>query len=92
MLSGSLGKHQSRKRYLLRYAMVPCVIYLAKRTTQGSDQLRGFCDRFFYRPYSAALSFPPRGVTETSGYRFEYDLHLIKIPSNLDGERIHYLW
>ena len=36
----------------------------------------------------AVLSFPPRGVTGTSGYRFEYDLHLIKIPSHLDRESV----
>ena len=40
-------------------------------------------------PYSAALSFPPRGMTGTSCYRFEYDLHLIKIPSHLDRENIN---
>ena len=40
-------------------------------------------------PYSAVLSFPPRGVTVTSGYHFEYDLHLIKIPSHLDRESIY---
>ena len=53
------------------------------------NQLHSFCDRFFSRPYSAALSFPPRSVTGTSGYRFEYDLHLIKIPSHLDRESIY---
>ena len=54
------------------------VRYPAKRTSQGSDQFRGFCDRFFSRPYSTALSFSPEGVTGTSGYRFEYNLHLSK--------------
>ena len=34
-------------------------------------------------------SFPPEGVTGTSGYRFEYNLHLIKIPSHLDRESIY---
>ena len=29
-------------------------------------------------------SFPPEGVTGISGYRFEYYLHLIKIPSHLN--------
>ena len=28
----------------------------------------------------------PEGVTGTSGYRFEYNLHFIKIPSHLDRE------
>ena len=28
-------------------------------------------------------------MTGTSGYRFEYDLHLIKIPSHLDRESIY---
>ena len=60
--------------------------YLAKRTSQGSDQLRGFCDRFFSRLYSAALSFSPEGVTGTSGYRFQYSLHLIKTPSDVNRE------
>ena len=45
--------------------------------------------RFFCRPYSAALSFPPRGMTGTSGYCFEYNLHLIKTPSHLNRESIH---
>ena len=36
-------------------------------------------------------SFPPEGVTGTSGYRFEYNLHLIKIPSHLNRESI-YRW
>ena len=31
-------------------------------------------------------SFPPEGVTGTSGYRFEYHLHLIKIPTHVDRE------
>ena len=48
-----------------------------------------FCNRFFSRPYSAALSFPPRGVTGTSCYCFEYNLHLIKIPSHLYRESIY---
>ena len=60
-------------------------------TTQGSDQLGDFCDRFFSRPYSAALSLPPRDMTGTSRYRFEYDLHLIKIPLHLDRESIYTL-
>ena len=34
-------------------------------------------------------SFPPEGVTGTSGYRFEYNLHLIKIPSHLNRESIY---
>ena len=38
-----------------------------------------------------ALSFPPRGVTGTSGYCFEYNLHLIKIPSHLNRESIYIL-
>ena len=29
---------------------------------------------------------PPEGVTDTSGYRFEYNLHLIKIPSHVNRE------
>ena len=39
----------------------------------------GFCDRDFAHSYSAALSFPSRDTNGTSGYRFEYNLHLIKI-------------
>ena len=31
-------------------------------------------------------SFPPEGMTGTSGYHFEYSLHPIKIPSHLDRE------
>ena len=38
--------------------------------------------------YSAALSFPPRGVTGISCYCFEYNLHLIKITSHLNRESI----
>ena len=34
-------------------------------------------------------SFPPEGVTETSGYRFEYYLHLIKSSSHLNRESIY---
>ena len=34
-------------------------------------------------------SFPPEGVTGTSGYRFEYNLHLIKIPSQINRESIY---
>ena len=33
--------------------------------------------------------FPPRGVTGTSCYCFEYDLHLIKIPSHSNRESIY---
>ena len=59
------------------------------RTCQGSsDQLRGFCSRLLSRLLSAVLSFPPRGVTRSSRYRFKYDLHL-KIPSHLDRESIY---
>ena len=50
-----------------------------------------FCNRFFSRLYSAALSFPPRGMTGTSGYCFEYNLHLTKILSHLNCESI-YSW
>ena len=32
---------------------------------------------------------PTKGRDRTSGYRFEYDLHLIKIPSHLDRESIY---
>ena len=70
----------------VRYSAVR---YLAERTSQGSDYLRGFCNRFVSRPYRAALSFPPRGVTGTSCYCFEYNLHLIKIPSHLNRESIY---
>ena len=34
-------------------------------------------------------SFPPEGATGTSGYRFEYYLHLIKFPSQLNRESIY---
>ena len=34
-------------------------------------------------------SFPPEGVTGTSSYRFEHNLHLIKIPSHLYRESIY---
>ena len=72
------------------YSTLRCRTLPSKeKTTQGSDQLHGFFARFFFRSYSAVLSFPPRGVTGTSGYRFEYDLHLIKIPSHLDRESIY---
>ena len=37
-------------------------------------------------------SFPPEGVTGTSGYHFEYNLHLIKIPSHLNRESIYNQW
>ena len=56
---------------------------------QGSNQLRGFCNRFVSRLYSAALSSPPEGVTRTSCYRFEYNLHLSKIPLELNHESIY---
>ena len=76
-----------RQRFTtIRYSAVH---YLAGRTSQGSDYLRGFCNRFVSRPYSAALSFPPRGVTGTSCYCFEYNLHLIKISSHLNRESIY---
>ena len=40
-----------------------------------------------YRLHRAQYSsFPPEGVTGTSGYRFEYNLHLIKIPSHINRE------
>ena len=72
------------------YGTLRCRMLSSKENyTQGSDQLHGFCDRFFSCPYSATLSFPPRGVTGTSGYCFEYDLHLINIPSHLDCESIY---
>ena len=32
------------------------------------------------------LSFPPEGVTGTACYRFEYNFHLIKIPSHVNRE------
>ena len=57
------------------YGTLGAVCYLAKRTSQGSDQLHGFYDRFFSRLYSVAFSFPRRGVTGTAYYRFEYNLH-----------------
>ena len=41
------------------------------------------------RPYSAALTFPPRGVTRTSCYHFEYDLHLMNFSSQLNHESIY---
>ena len=34
-------------------------------------------------------SFPPEGVTGTAGYRFEYNLPLIKIPSHLNRESMY---
>ena len=39
--------------------------------------------------YIATLSFKTRGVTGTSCYRFEYNLHLIKIPAGIICERIY---
>ena len=39
----------------------------------------------------SALSFPPGGATRTSGYRFEYNLHLNKIPSHVNHESIYSL-
>ena len=73
------------------YSTLRCHMLPSNKNFQGSDQLRGFCDRFFSYLYSAALSFPQRGMTRTSCYRFEYDLdlHLIKIPSHLDRESIY---
>ena len=38
----------------------------------------------------AALTFPPEGVTGTSCYRFEYNLHLVKIPSHVIRESIYH--
>jgi len=87
-LLGSLRKYQSRTTYLLRYAKVPYVTQQRELSKAASQRLplRFFC---IYRPYSAALSFPPRGVTGTSCYCFEYNLHLIKIPSHLNRESIY---
>ena len=85
LFDAGLGKYISLGKGTY-HGMLRC---LAKRTSQGSDQLHGFCDRFFSHSYSAALSFPPRGVIGTSCYHFEYDLHLIKIPSHLDRESIY---
>ena len=75
---------------------MPFEHYLAKRTSQGSDQLCGFCDRFFSRPYSATLSFPPGGVTGTSCYQLitlniiSKFLHtsILKVPTCFPHERV----
>ena len=34
----------------------------------------------------STVFFPPEGVAGTSCYRFEYNLHLIKIPSHVNRE------
>ena len=50
---------------MARYSVV---CYLAKKTSEGSDQLRGYCDRFFSPVQCRHL--PPEGVTGTFCYRF----------------------
>ena len=71
--------------YLLRYAKVPYVTY-QRELPKAATTSMVFCNRFFSHWYSVALSFPPRGVTRTSCYCFEYNFHLIKIPSHLNRE------
>ena len=41
-----------------------------ERTSQGSNQLHVFYDRFFSYPYSTVQFFPTRWRDRTSGYRF----------------------
>ena len=52
-----------------------------------------FCNRYFSRPYSAALFFPPRGVTGTSGYCFEYNSkfhHTSIVKASVRGFTVYY--
>ena len=50
--------YQSWKRYLLWYAKVPYVTYIAKWTFQGSDQLRG---QIFLSPVQCRTILPTKG-------------------------------
>ena len=56
-----------KKGYLLQYTKV-LYIYQVERTSQCSDQLHCFYNRFFSRLSSATLSFPPRSTTGISFY------------------------
>ena len=86
--SGSLGKYQSRKRYLLPYAKVPYVTQQRELPKAVTSSVA------FVTDSSLACTVPhypshQGGVTGTSCYRSEYDLDLIKIPSHLDRESIY---
>ena len=58
------------KGYLLQYTKV-LYVYQVERTSQCSNQLHGFYNRFFSRLSSATLSFPPRSTTGISFYNFD---------------------
>ena len=101
--SGSLGKYQSWKKYLLQYAKVPYVtasrenfptLILTLSLNQldnismqqiiwgdvtGNHFKQGELRLYLYLLLMhATLSFPPWGVTETSCYCFEYNLHVVE--------------
>ena len=54
------------------YSTLRCCTLPSKENFTRQQPAPWFCDRFYSHPYSAALSFPPRGVTGTSCYHFVY--------------------
>ena len=67
------------------YSTLRCRMLPSKENYPRQQPAPWFLRQILLSLYSAVLSFPPRGVTGTSCYRFEYDLHLIKIPSHLEA-------
>ena len=80
-LSTSGKVHRSRKKCMQTRSVCGFLSGLALMKTTVLESMRTLS---YFR-----LDTLPRGVTGTSCYCFEYNLHLIKIPSHLNRESIY---
>ena len=70
--------------------MLRCCMLHSKENFPRQRPAMWFLQKIFLSPwYSAVLSFPPEGMTQTSCHCFEYSLHLIEIPSHVNRESIY---
>ena len=68
------------------YGTLRCHTLPSKENFPRQRPAPWFLRQIFLSPVRCRTFFPPRRLTGTSGYHFEYNLHLIKIPSHVNRE------
>ena len=71
------------------YGTLRCCMLTSKDNYPRQRPAPWFLRHILLLPVQCRTILPTKGRDRTSCYRFEYDLHLIKIPSHLDHESIY---
>ena len=70
------------------YGTLRCRTLPSKKNYPMQPPAPWFLPQILLSPLHRRTIFPTKGRDRSSCYRFEYDLHLIKIPSHVDRESI----